>query len=310
MEIFKTAAENPWIIDIFIFCVGACAGSFLNVCICRIPAGESIVSPPSHCVCGKAIPPWLNIPILSWFMLRGRAKCCGAKISFRHPMVESLTALIFLLLWINFDLPVALAGMFFSSLMIFCAFVDIDTMELPDMATVGGMFAGVLVSAAVPALHGAEIDGAPFMASSAASVVSSITGAVVGAGILYLLRLFSGIVFKREAMGEGDVILSACIGSFCGWQGAVFAIFGGSVIGCVLLLPALLLARVFAGKGKRDVGIDNKPVDGAAESEGGEGGAAVPFGPWLAAGALLYFMYLHSLIDAYFGGVARVLLGV
>ena len=284
MEIFKTAAENPWIIDIFIFCVGACAGSFLNVCICRIPAGESIVSPPSHCVCGKAIPPWLNIPILSWFMLRGRAKCCGAKISFRHPMVESLTALIFLLLWINFDLPVALAGMFFSSLMIFCAFVDIDTMELPDMATVGGMFAGVLVS--------------------------SITGAVVGAGILYLLRLFSGIVFKREAMGEGDVILSACIGSFCGWQGAVFDIFGGSVIGCVLLLPALLLARVFAGKGKRDVGIDNKPVDGAAESEGGEGGAAVPFGPWLAAGALLYFMYLHSLVDAYFGGVARVLLGV
>ncbi len=292
MEILRTTAENPWITDILVFCLGACAGSFLNVCICRIPAGESVVSPPSHCVCGKAIPPWLNIPVLSWFMLGGRAKCCGARISFRHPLVESLTALAFVFLWRNFDLCTASAGMLFFCLMVFCAFVDIDTMELPDAATVGGTLAGVLFSAAFPSLHSAGADGTPFILSAAASLASSVTGAVAGAGVLYLLRLFSSLVFGREAVGEGDVILSACIGAFCGWKGAVFAVFGGSVVGCAVLLPAILFSGMFS------------PSRGNAGEKN-----VVPFGPWLASGALLYFLFLRPFVDAYFGCVAGILSG-
>ncbi len=308
MEILEAAKQFPYLINAFVFCVGACAGSFLNVCIYRIPKGESIVSPPSHCSCGKPIEAWLNIPILAWFFLRGRAKCCGAKISFRYPLVEFITAAIYLFMWLNFSAYMAVAGMLFASLMIFCAFVDIDTMELPDMATVGGMIVGVIVSAIIPALHDAEIENAPFMASSLASVLCSITGAVVGAGVVYLLRLLASIVFRQEAMGEGDVILAACIGAFCGWQGAIFSMFGGSLIGCVVLLPVLLIRGMFAREYDGEKKSSPKEAENeSAEEENSSSSIAVPFGPWLAVGALLYFMFLSTFVDSYFSKISELL---
>lgn len=136
----------------------------------------------------------------------------------------------------------------FASLMVFCAFVDIDTMTLPDFATVGGTVLGFLISILLPGLHGIDVGGAPYFVSMVASAVSSAVGIAVGSGIVYWIRLLGECVFGREAMGEGDVILAGCIGAFCGWQGAVFAIFGGSVIGAVLLLPVLAIAKVFGPK--------------------------------------------------------------
>ena len=293
IESFEEVLSNfPWIAGAFVFCIGACVGSFLNVCIYRIPAGESIVSPPSHCACGKPIKWYLNLPVVSWFLLGGRASCCGRKLPFRYPLVESLTAVLYLCMWLLLPVQTALAGAVFVPLMIFCAFVDIDTMTLPDMATAGGALAGIALACALPESRGIHIEGAPFIAICMASAISSIVGVVVGAGATYCVRLAGEIAFGREAMGEGDVILAACVGAFCGWQGALFALFGGSVIGCFVVIPMLLAKKVFSSEKKK------KSKDGELE---------IPFGPWIALGGVLYFAFFRDGIDAYFLGIQSLL---
>ena len=282
------------------FCIGACVGSFLNVCILRIPAGRSIVNPPSHCACGRPIKWHDNIPVLGWLFLRGKARCCGRKISIRYPAVELLTALIFTGMWFLFPAPVAIVGMVFAALMIFCTFVDLDTMMLPDFATVGGTILGFIISVAVPQLHGAEIPDAPWLASAVKSAICSALGIIIGSGVVYWIRLLGEHVFKREAMGEGDIILLGCIGAFCGWQGALFAIFAGSMLGAVVMIPIVLATGMFSKKKeakKKSYGGEEEEFDATA----------IPFGPWLALGGLLYFMLFSGMTDAYFASVAKML---
>ena len=297
-------AEFPLIFCCFFFAFGACVGSFLNVCVFRIAAGESIVRPPSHCACGAPIKFYNNIPILSWFFLRGRAACCGRPISFRYPLVEILAASAFLGMWLMLPPERALVGMFFASLMIFCAFFDMDTMTLPDFATAGGAIAGFALSVFLPGVQGADNAEIPRLAQSVCSGILSASGAIVGAGLVYWLRLLGSALFGREAMGEGDVILAGCIGAFCGWQGAIFCVFGGSVLGAVVMLPAALFSAAFL-RGKKSGGAP----ESRARAEGGEagevpesGGIAVPFGPWLALGGTLYYMFFSEAVDAYFAG--------
>lgn len=285
------------------FMFGACVGSFLNVCILRIPAGKSIVRPGSRCACGKPIAWFDNIPIFGWIMLRGRARCCGRRISPRYPLVEFLTAAVFCAMWVMLPPVCAGVGMMFASILIFCSFVDIDTMALPDFATVGGALLGVAVSAAFPDIHGARIEGAPFFASSVASAVSSVCGLAVGSGILYWMRLGGEIAFGREAMGEGDVVLVGMIGAFCGWQGALFAVFGGSLAGAAAMIPMMALRAAFLG-GKKS---GRRPRAASAEDGGGFAADAIPYGPWLALGGLAYYMFFSGPVDAYFGGVADLL---
>lgn len=303
----------PFVFPAIFFMFGACIGSFLNVCIFRIPAGKSIVNPPSHCACGKPIAWYDNIPILAWFFLRGRARCCGGKISFRYPLVEFLTAAIFCGMWILLPPTIAGIGMVFAAILIFCTFVDIDTMMLPDVATFGGAVLGVAISAAFPDLHAARIEGAPFFASSVASVVSSICGVAVGSGVLYWLRLAGEAVFRREAMGEGDVVLVGMIGAFCGWQGALFAIFGGSLIGAIIMLPTMLLRSLFAAK-KDEMNDKSNKIEKTKESvvansskEEEFAADAIPYGPWLAVGGLVYYMFCAAEMNAYFNGIGELL---
>lgn len=193
--------------------------------------------------------------------------------------------------------------MLFASILIFCTFVDIDTMSLPDFATVGGALLGVAASALFPDIHGARIEGAPFFASSVASLVSSVCGLAVGSGILYWMRLGGEIAFGREAMGEGDVILVGMIGAFCGWQGALFAVFGGSLIGAAAMVPLVALRSAFS-KGKKS---GKKPRNPLPEDASDSAPDAIPYGPWLAIGGLAYYMFLSKPVDAYFGGVAGLL---
>ena len=122
MSFAEAANEFPLILQIAVFAIGACVGSFINVCVFRIQKGQSITYPPSHCECGKPIKFYDNIPILSWFILKGKARCCGCRISFRHPFVETLTALVFLALWLNFEPAQAACYMVFVSILIFCTF--------------------------------------------------------------------------------------------------------------------------------------------------------------------------------------------
>ena len=125
-SVLQINSQFPFFFPTVFFLFGACVGSFLNVCIFRIPAGKSIVRPPSHCACGKPIAWHDNIPILGWILLRGRARCCGRRISFRYPLVETLTAAVFCAAWVCLPPVQALVGMVFLSILIFCSFVDID----------------------------------------------------------------------------------------------------------------------------------------------------------------------------------------
>ena len=302
MDISETIAQFPIIMDIFFFCIGACVGSFLNVCILRLPKGESIVSPPSHCACGKNIKWYDNLPIISWFVLRGRARCCKTRISFRYPFIEALTAFTFLAMWQMLPIHQAICGMVFAFIMIFCTFVDIDTMTLPDFATVGGAIVGFVLSIAMPQLQNAYMQDMPHAVSVIVSAIKSIIGIAVGSGVLYWLRLLGECVFKKEAMGEGDVILVGCIGAFCGWQGAIFAIFGGSLIGAFSMIPIVATKKVFAKKSestphKFDDGTEADPL-------------AIPYGPWLALGGMLYYLFFRDFVDSYFANIATIFFGV
>ncbi len=287
LENIELAASNmPWLFSAFFFVFGACVGSFLNVCIYRIPEGKSIISPPSHCKCGAKIKWYDNIPILSWFILKGRARCCYEPFSFRYPFVETLCAVVFACIWNFFPMAQAFAYMFFFALMVVVSFIDIDCMELPDLLTVGGCVAGVVVSFLVPQIHVKDaMEGAPFLFYAIKSALISVIGIAVSTGFLYWFRLLAEYVFKREAMGEGDVVLIGCIGAFCGWQGAIFAIFGGSLIGSLIMIPIIIWFRIFVRRKK------------IMET--------IPYGPWLAIGAAVY-LFVQKYVDFYFEGIKAI----
>lgn len=283
MSFAEAANEFPLILRIAVFAIGACVGSFINVCVFRIQKGQSITYPPSHCECGKPIKFYDNIPILSWFILKGKARCCGCRISFRHPFVETLTALVFLALWLNFEPAQAACYMVFASILIFCTFYDIDTMTIPDAATIGGTVCAVVASAIVPELHDARMADLPAFASHLKGFGLSVFSAAAAAGFLYWVRLLAEKALKREAMGEGDVILLGFIGAFCGWKGAIFALFAGSIIGCAVMLPLVFWECL---KPKKSGGL----------------GLEIPFGPWLAAGAIVYVFtsrWVLPIIDSF-----------
>lgn len=300
--------DFPWFFAGLSFIFGAIVGSFLNVCIYRIPAERSVVSPGSTCVCGQPIAFYHNIPILSWLLLRGKAACCGQAFSWRYPAIELLTASLFLWAWLAHSPLVAVLGMLFIAFLICATFIDFDHMIIPDRFSIGGMVLGVLLSVAVPALHGYE---GLWLTASIQAGVSAVTGALIGSGLVYWIAVLGEIVFRKPAMGEGDVKFVGFIGAFCGWQGAVFAMFGGAFLGTVILLPILLAGRLFGGK-KESGGARVDGVDLEQEEKGEEDlqfGAQVPFGPLLALGGLIYFLGFSQYVDAYFAEFASVFFG-
>jgi leader peptidase (prepilin peptidase)/N-methyltransferase len=287
-------ADYPWFFAAFSFIFGAIVGSFLNVCIYRIPAERSVVFPGSTCACGKPIAWYNNIPILTWVFLRGRASCCGEKFSARYPAIELLTAVLFYASWVMHPPVVAMIGFLFIAFLICSTFIDLDHMIIPDRFSIGGMLIGVLLSILFPSLQGVE--GQPIIANIE-SGVHSIIGALIGAGLVYWIAVLGEIVFRKPAMGEGDVKFVGFIGAFCGWQGAVFAMFGGAFIGTLILLPVLLLGRIFGWKQRGGTSGSE------AAEESGESvafGSQVPFGPMLAVGGLVYFLGFDRYVDAYF----------
>lgn len=295
--------DFPWFFQLLSFIFGAVVGSFLNVCIYRIPVGRSVVHPGSTCSCGRPIAWYDNIPILSWFLLHGKARCCGERFSMRYALIELLTGILFYLSWITHPPIVGIIGFLFIAFLICATFIDFDHMIIPDRFSIGGMVLGVLISMFVPALHGLE--GEVFL-SNVESTVTSITGALVGAGIVYWISVLGEIAFRKPAMGEGDVKFVGFIGAFCGWQGAVFSMFGGAFIGSVILLPVLLVGRLQ----DRSKSVEHA-VDDSDESEGESIalGSQVPFGPMLAVGGLVYFLGFDTYVDAYFENFALTFMG-
>ena len=220
------------ILKIFLFCLGAVLGSFLNVCIYRMPRKESVIRPGSHCPHCKAKIAWYdNIPLLSYFILKGRCRHCGAKISFRYFVVELLSAGLLLFLFYHFglSLPFVIYALLILSLIV-VSFIDIDIREIPDEISLSGIVIGLTLSVAFPQLQDT------FLRSTA--LLRSFLGILAGGGSIYLTGLIGNAIFKKETMGGGDVKLMAMVGAFIGWKLALLtffiAPFFGSAVGIVL----------------------------------------------------------------------------
>jgi leader peptidase (prepilin peptidase)/N-methyltransferase len=349
--------------SVFAFALGAVVGSFLNVCIYRLPLELSVNQPRrSFCpACKQPIPWYHNLPLISWFVLRGRCAKCGNKIAFRYFGVELITALLFLAVWRCFPWQIAIAYWVFVSLIVVATFIDFEHFIIPDQVTIGGTIAGLMASAAVPELMNTD--------SRVAALVRSALGAALGylallvvleAGKLAFgkkkihfgsptpfswkrhgddaefivgeerslwsdhfaretdrlllscdevkiderayqhvtlefhynrvrvgsdqvmlddLNEISGIArelqIPREAMGRGDLKFLAAIGAFLGWRAVLFSIFAGSLVGSVVGVLTLLIGkRVWSAK--------------------------LPFGPYLAFGALTWMFFGEAFVRWYF----------
>jgi leader peptidase (prepilin peptidase)/N-methyltransferase len=357
-------SAHSFLFSAFAFILGAAIGSFLNVCIYRLPRDISVNKPRrSFCPnCQKPIPWRQNLPLISWLALRGRCANCGSRIAFRYFGVELITALLFLAVWRSFPWQIAIAYWVFVSILIVATFVDLEHFIIPDQVTIGGTIAGIIASFAVPELMGAD--------THLAAVIRSLLAAALGYVILWIVleagkiafgkkrirleapapfswtrhgedadfivgteqslwsdyfarekdRLFlhcdeakidnhtygavtlefhydrvnangeefaldhvaqiSGVVreleIPREAMGRGDLKFLAAIGAFTGWRAVLFSIFAGSVLGSVVGLITLIIGkRVWSAK--------------------------LPFGPYLALGALIWIFFGDVFVRWYFG---------
>lgn len=243
-----------------VFVFGAVVGSFLNVCIHRIPSGESVAFPASHCPhCQAPIRPYDNLPILSYLLLRGRCRACATPISRRYPLVEMLGGIAAVAAVSRFGLNAeALLVFAFLAALIVVTFIDIDHQIIPDAISLPGIFVGFAA---------ALVFGTP-------GWTASLAGILLGGGLLWGVAAGYEWLTGREGMGGGDIKLLAMIGAFLGWRAIPVTLLLASLFGTAVGV-SLMLAR----------GRDTK--------------MAVPFGPFLAAGAVCALFWGEALIDWY-----------
>ena len=255
-----------WIILFFGFVLGTVMGSFLNVCIHRIPQGKSIVTPSSHCPhCKKPIRFYDNIPLVSFIWLRGRCRVCNAPISLRYPLVELLMGLFSSILLLRYGVSALYFIYFilFGSLTLI-SFIDLTHRIIPDVISLPGIIIGVAISFLHPQL----------------SFTNALIGVLVGGGSLYVVATLYQLITKREGMGGGDVKLLAMIGAFIGWKGVLFTILCSSFIGSMVGVAMMFISKA-----------DSK--------------YAVPFGPFLSLGAMIYVLLGDPLISWYIAILQR-----
>ncbi len=279
--------DNFVIVYIFVFVIGACIGSFLNVCIYRIPNGKSIVWPGSECpACASKIRWYDNIPIFSWFILGGQCWDCNVHFNFRYPLIEGGTAILFVASWYFLEPVQAIIGMLFIGLLIVASFIDLDHLIIPDCFTVGGFILGCIISVMVPGLHG-YVGSEPYVVRGLGSLISALNGAFLGSGLLLWVAWIADMVLMEESVGGADIKLMGCIGAFCGWKGAVFALCGGALLGSLILVPLILMKRLKSRDARSAYMV-------------------VPFGPWLSLGAITYFVFTRGLVEAYFKMIGAI----
>ena len=263
--------------------IGLVIGSFLNVCIVRLPRGRSIVNPPSHCPrCREPIRFYDNIPVISFLLLRGRCRKCGLPISWRYPLVELMNGLLYV--WVAREFPVggeAFLLMAFCSALIVITFIDLDHMIIPDVIPLPGMLVGLtLAPFFMPALGDTlpfHIDRVlPYTGPYLTAFLNSCIGLVLGGLPLYAIGWVWEKLRHVEAMGGGDVKLMGMVGSFLGWKGALLTIMLGALSGSVV---GILLIAFKRQKGEK----------------------LIPFGPFLAVGALASAFYGPDIISWYLG---------
>ncbi len=251
---------------VIVFVFGLIVGSFLNVCIHRIPREESIVRPSSKCPkCGSPIKPWDNIPVISYILLKGKCRYCGEPISIRYPLVEFLNGLFYVLVLWRYGLTVtAIAYMAYLSALIVITFIDFDFQIIPDVITLpGAVIAFVLAIFVV-------VD--PFDRTEVLGFKQSLLGLSTGFGLYYAIAVLS-----RGGMGGGDIKMMAMVGALTGWKGVLFTTFFGSLTGSVVGIGLML----FKGKGRK---------------------TKIPFGPFLAFGSSMSVLFGKELLELYLNG--------
>jgi leader peptidase (prepilin peptidase)/N-methyltransferase len=263
---------------------GLLVGSFLNVCIFRLPRNcMSIVKPRSRCTrCLKFIAWYDNFPVASWLILGGKCRNCREPISVRYPLVELLTGAIFAAaawaqLWRGTGHESERAvwwgvQAYLTAALIVCTFIDLEFRILPDEITISGIVLGLACGAAFPFLYRGALPAWGVLSSPhLRGLAAGLLGAALGIGVTYAVRVLGSVLFKREAMGLGDVKLMGFLGAFLGWKGVLLTFllgcFAGALYGVVHLLARGTIRRV-----------------------------AVPFGPFLALGALV-MVYFSPLVD-------------
>jgi len=248
---------------IYAFLFGAVIGSFLNVCIHRMPRDESIISPPSHCpACRNRIRPTDNIPILSYLLLGGKCRHCRQPISWRYPLVEFINGLGYSLLLWKFGLTgqTLVYALLFSALLL-VTFIDLAYKIIPNEITLPGIAIGMIA--------------AGFILPQ--GFWNSLMGLLLGGGLFYLIADLSQRILKQEGMGGGDIKLIAMIGAFLGWQSVLLTIFIGALLGSIVGLFLILIK----GQGRR---------------------YPIPFGPFLALGALASLFWGTEILWWYLSG--------
>ena len=244
-----------------ILILGLAVGSFLNVCIHRLPEGKSIFFPGSHCPqCSKKIKFYDNIPVLSFILLKGKCRFCVSKISVQYPLVELLTAFLFLgaYLWQGLSLG------FFSAIVLGCLliivfFVDLKHRIIPDVITLPGIVIGLAFALISPQIR----------------ILDSLLGLLIGGGVFYLLAILGELLFKKESMGGGDIKLAAMLGAFLGWQKLFLIFFLSAFLGSIIGI----LAIQFSSKVKKH--------------------RTIPYGPFLALASFAALFWGERIIKAY-----------
>ena len=242
-----------------VFAFGACWGSFLNVCIWRLPREESVIHPRSHCPkCNNLIAWFDNIPLVSYLVLNARCRHCGTHISARYFVVELLTAMLFTLIWLKYGISLLTPIYWLLAFgLLMGSFIDCDHLIIPDRVTYGACLAGVLLSPLVPALHDQYTAWTGFR--------SALIGLVVGGGLLFVVSVIGRLIFRKDAMGLGDVKLLAGLGAMLGWQAVLFIVMIASFLGSFIGLYMIII------RGRR-------------------WRSRIPFGPYLAIAAGLWVL--------------------
>ncbi|MDP8248626.1 MAG: prepilin peptidase [Candidatus Tritonobacter lacicola] len=266
-------------IGIIAFVAGSMIGSFLNVCIYRLPRDESIVKPArSYCPkCHATIRWYDNVPVLSYLVLKGRCRRCGWRIPARYVVVELLAASLTAFTVVRFaeegGWALTVVYVALVNTLIAVTFIDLEHLIIPNEISIPGMFLGIAVSALLPSL---QAGGIFCLGGRAGSLASSVLGAVAGGGIIYFVGVAGKLVLKKEAMGGGDVKLMAMVGAFIGWRLVLLSIFLGSLFGSII-------GVMFLAMRKADMQT------------------RIPFGPYLALGSLVSLFYGNALFAWYTG---------
>ncbi|MBU0478581.1 prepilin peptidase [bacterium] len=289
----------------FVLIFSLCIGSFLNVCIYRIPRQKSIVSPPSLCPgCSKSIKWFDNIPLISYILLRGRCRVCKERISAQYFIVELLTGVLLLLLYFKFGISIK----FFVYSLLFAvfivvSFIDIEWMLIPDFFSLFGIAFALLVSFLYPPLMNS--------ASNLEAFLRSLGGALFGGLSLTCVAFFGWFIFKKEAMGGGDIKLIAMIGAFIGWQYTLMTLFISFLAGAffgVSFLIIVAIERVGATLKRikrKSRGLTKRqlyfiiPAKSLIYQLNRRRGTAIPFGPYIVLGAILSILYGDKLLNIY-----------